>query len=123
MIGPPGIGKSMLAQGMAELLPKEELEDVLIFSNAEDENTPLVRTYRTGKGKAIVASFREEAKKVDSFRKFIFYILLFSLVFITAYYFFIWFQSPHLVEKIIHGRSRISYSIPYVFQYGDYIFI
>ena len=32
LIGEPGIGKSMLAKGMAELLPPEELQDILSIS-------------------------------------------------------------------------------------------
>ncbi|MGP8022899.1 MAG: ATP-binding protein, partial [Methanobacterium sp.] len=42
LIGEPGIGKSMLAKGMAELLPPEELQDVLVYPNAEDNHNPLI---------------------------------------------------------------------------------
>ncbi len=47
LIGTPGTGKSMLAQGMAELMPAEELEDVLMYPNRIDENNPLVRVLKT----------------------------------------------------------------------------
>ncbi|MFB6217587.1 MAG: ATP-binding protein, partial [Halobacteriaceae archaeon] len=33
MIGSPGTGKSMLAKAMSELLPKEDLQDVLVYHN------------------------------------------------------------------------------------------
>ncbi|VVB66503.1 Archaeal Lon protease [Candidatus Gugararchaeum adminiculabundum] len=46
-IGTPGTGKSMLAQAMAELLPPEELEDVLVYPNPNDENKPLARVIKT----------------------------------------------------------------------------
>lgn len=47
LIGPPGTGKSMMAQAMAELMQGEELEDVLIYPNPNNENMPMVRIMRT----------------------------------------------------------------------------
>ena len=50
LIGSPGTGKSMLAQAMAELLPLEDLEDVLVIPNINNENQPkieIVKTYPT----------------------------------------------------------------------------
>lgn len=47
LIGPPGTGKSMMAQAMAELMQTEQLEDVLIYPNPNNENQPLVRVART----------------------------------------------------------------------------
>ena len=47
LIGPPGTGKSMMAQAMAELMEKEELEDVLVYPNPNNENQPLVRVLKT----------------------------------------------------------------------------
>ena len=43
MIGDPGTGKSMLAKSMTELLPRDVLEDVLVYPNEDDENEPRVR--------------------------------------------------------------------------------
>jgi len=43
LIGPPGTGKSMLAQGMAELLPTVELQDVLAFENPNNDSEPLIK--------------------------------------------------------------------------------
>ena len=54
LIGDPGVGKSMLAKGMAQILPHETLQDVLIYPNAEDNNHPIVRTVPAGEGKKIV---------------------------------------------------------------------
>lgn len=62
LIGDPGVGKSMLAKGMAELLPPEVLEDVLIYPNPEDNNHPITRTVPAGEGRKIVKVTRNSAR-------------------------------------------------------------
>lgn len=47
LIGPPGTGKSMMAQAMAELMPIEKLEDIVAFPNPNDENQPAVKVVPT----------------------------------------------------------------------------
>ncbi len=82
LVGPPGTGKSMLAQAVAELLPAEDLEDILVYPNPKDENTPLVRTVPAGEGRKIVEKERVEAiRRVNSRRLTLSIILLFFLFF------------------------------------------
>ncbi|GAB7014009.1 ATP-dependent protease LonB [Halolamina salina] len=76
MIGSPGTGKSMLAKAMAELLPKEELEDVLVYHNPDDSNEPKVRTVPAGKGEQIIDAHKEEAQKRDQLRSLLMWIVI-----------------------------------------------
>ncbi|MDD4776635.1 MAG: ATP-binding protein, partial [Syntrophomonas sp.] len=62
LIGSPGTGKSMLGKAMSELLPVEELQDVLVYANPEDNNTPRVRVVPAGRGKQIVDAQQMEAR-------------------------------------------------------------
>ncbi len=81
LIGEPGTGKSMLAQSMVDFLPKDELEDILVFPNPEDSNRPKVKTLPAGKGKEIVRQYqiKAEREKKDRSRGIMFIIL--SVVF------------------------------------------
>ena len=76
MIGSPGTGKSMLAKAMSQLLPKESLQDVLVYHNPDDSNEPKVRTVPAGKGEQIVEAHKEEARKRNQMRSFLMWIIL-----------------------------------------------
>ena len=62
LIGDPGVGKSMLAKGMAQILPHESLQDILIYPNVEDNNHPIIRTVPAGEGKEIVKATTGSAR-------------------------------------------------------------
>jgi Lon-like ATP-dependent protease len=79
MIGSPGTGKSMLAKAMAELLPKEDLQDILVYPNSDDSNNPVIRTVASGRGKQIVAAHKAEAKKKTQFRQTLLMLLLLGI--------------------------------------------
>ncbi|MFT4890772.1 MAG: Lon-like ATP-dependent protease [Halobacteriales archaeon] len=76
MIGSPGTGKSMLAKAMSELLPREDLQDVLVYHNPDDGNEPKVRTVPAGKGEQIVEAHKEEARKRNQMRSFLMWIIV-----------------------------------------------
>src|SRR3989344_8453249 len=76
LIGQPGVGKSLVGQALAELLPKEKLVDVLVFPNPADENIPLIRTMPKSQGKKIVS--KAKIQEMSSFKNqnLIFFMLL-----------------------------------------------
>lgn len=71
MIGSPGTGKSMLAKAMAEMLPQDQLEDVLVYPNEKDDTNPRVRTVPSGTGEQIVRAHEQEVEKKQSMRRFL----------------------------------------------------
>ena len=77
LIGEPGVGKSLAGQALAELLPKENLTDIVVFPNQEDENVPIIKEYPKGKGKQIVAKSRFLQSKGMKFQNWVFYVLIF----------------------------------------------
>jgi Lon-like ATP-dependent protease len=80
MIGSPGTGKSMLAKAMAELLPKEELQDILVYPNSDDNNNPVIRTVAVGRGKQIVGAHKAEAKRKIQFRNTLLMLLIIGII-------------------------------------------
>ena len=61
LIGDPGTGKSLLGLGLAELLPREKLVDIVGFANPNDENKPLIRVLPASHGREMVTRARMEA--------------------------------------------------------------
>jgi Lon-like ATP-dependent protease len=68
LIGDPGTGKSMLGQALAELLPREELEDLLCLPNQNDSHTPRIMTVPAVEGRKIVDHYKQIARKTDQQR-------------------------------------------------------
>jgi len=62
LIGPPGTGKSMLAQAMAELLPSKVLEDVLAYENPNNDNNPLIKSIASFPGPNYLAKNPQYAR-------------------------------------------------------------
>ncbi|MCU4974943.1 ATP-dependent protease LonB [Halobacteria archaeon AArc-m2/3/4] len=83
MIGSPGTGKSMLAKAMSQLLPEEDLQDVLIYHNPDDENEPKVRTVPAGKGRQIVDVHKEEANKRNRTRTILMWVIIAAIILYT----------------------------------------
>ncbi len=81
LIGDPGTGKSMLAQAMAELLPQQELEDVLAYPNPEDQNQPRIRVVPAGKGKAIVKAQKAEARRLKEDKAKLKFLVIMMIIF------------------------------------------
>jgi Lon-like ATP-dependent protease len=78
MIGDPGTGKSMLARAMTELVPDDNLEDILCYPNEDDENEPRVRTVPAGRGEKIVADRRAQMRAArDKTNKTLLFIAIF----------------------------------------------
>ena len=104
LIGDPGVGKSMLAKGMAQILPHETLQDVLVYPNMEDNNHPLVRTVPAGEGKKIVRATKGSAKGQEE-RKTIITMFVIGAILIIG------FMYGRLLESIIAAALILLISI------------
>ncbi|MHC1632042.1 MAG: ATP-dependent protease LonB [Methanotrichaceae archaeon] len=85
LIGLPGTGKSMLGRAMSELLPVEEMQDVLVYNNPEDNNNPKIRVVPAKKGKQIVEAHKMEARKKTQTRNMFFMLIVMGLLAYSYY--------------------------------------
>src|SRR5436309_1717037 len=85
LIGDPGTGKSMLARSMTEMLPREDLQDIIVYHNPEDPNEPKIRVVPAGKGREIVNAQKAEAmqrreQKASMVMTIVFFIIGLSVI-------------------------------------------
>ena len=69
LIGEPGTGKSLLGMALAELLPKENLIDAIVYPNSADIHHPMIKTVPAGKGKEFVEKVRNKKKEMFTGKK------------------------------------------------------
>jgi len=120
LIGDPGTGKSMLARSISELLPKEELQDVLVYNNHEDNNEPRVRVVPAGKGKEIVQvqkaqAMIEKEKKAKSQMMIVGLIIMFGVLWFIAS----GFNNPMIVFYSLIAAAFVFMAMRYTNQRND----
>ncbi len=98
LIGEPGTGKSMLGTAMAELLPREDLEDILCVPNRKDSNTPKIVTVGSGEGRRIVDRYNEKASKGSNLRMILSLIIPLAIM---LYVIFVPVQSPYQRPQLV----------------------
>lgn len=81
LIGEPGTGKSMIGQALSELLPKEQLVDVISLPNQIDENVPLIRTLPRGKANELINKAKLTTMNYFKTQNILFFILaIFAII-------------------------------------------
>jgi Lon-like ATP-dependent protease len=94
LIGEPGTGKSMLGLALAELLPKERLQDVVAYPNPNDENQPMIRVIPAGQGREIVQQARMKTNSFFNIQNIIMIGLLIMAMVIP------WWARSHYTQEI-----------------------
>ncbi|MBS3064049.1 MAG: ATP-dependent protease LonB [DPANN group archaeon] len=72
LVGAPGTGKSLLGQGLAELLPKTNLNDILTYPNELDDSQPIVSAVHSGEGLSIVETAKLQILSANKNHQFLF---------------------------------------------------
>jgi len=88
LLGEPGTGKSLLASAMAELLPPEELEDVICSPNPEQRTQPLIQVVKAGQGEKLLREAKEKGNQRDFSLKFLTIFAAIAILLISFFYTF-----------------------------------
>lgn len=84
MIGEAGTGKSMLASAMAQMLPPDNLEDILALPNPQQPISPLIQRVPGGTGQQRLEQLREARQHAQTAVKFMWGSLFIGLGLVGA---------------------------------------
>ncbi|HLA46745.1 MAG TPA: ATP-dependent protease LonB [Thermoplasmata archaeon] len=101
LIGDPGTGKSMLARSMTELLPRDELQDIIVYHNPDDPNEPRIRVVPASKGREIVNAQKAEAMQRREQKASMMMTILFFIVGLSVLLSLDWTKSPPVFQPMV----------------------
>ncbi len=87
LVGEPGTGKSMLGQAMAQLLPKEDLEDILCIPSRREPQSPRILVIPRGEGRLIVDLYQRKAMRsvgIKNVLSIFIPLIIFTLAFLSG---------------------------------------
>jgi len=106
LIGDPGTGKSMLGIALAELLPKSTLKDILSYPNPNDENNPIIKEVKAGKGREEANSYLVDSKEILKNGNFLFFIFL-IIVLIAPWWVWSYYSKFGTIEAAIMTSASL----------------
>ncbi|GAB6174896.1 ATP-dependent protease LonB [Paradesulfitobacterium aromaticivorans] len=86
LLGEPGTGKSLLASAMAELLPPEELKDVICLPNREQRTQPLIQIVNSGASEKLLQEAKEKFKRQGFSLNFLLIFAVVAISFVSFFY-------------------------------------
>lgn len=89
LLGEPGTGKSLLASAMAELLPLEELKDVICLPNREQRTKPIIKVVNSGESEKMLQEAKEKVKRQGFSLNFLLIFAVIAILFVSIIYTFI----------------------------------
>ncbi len=101
LIGDPGTGKSMLARSMTELLPRDELQDIIVYHNPDDPNEPRIRVVPASKGREIVNAQKAEAMQRREQKASMMMTILFFIVGLSVLLSLDWTKNPPVFQPMV----------------------
>ena len=109
LIGEPGTGKSLLGLALAELLPKENLSDVLVFPNLHDQHKPLIKIVAAGKGRELFEEAeRKTMGKLTPANFFLAVIAIFGFLFPMWSFYYIGTLYGYIAGAIVFAASLLT---------------
>lgn len=117
LIGEPGTGKSMLGLALAELLPKEKLQDILALPNLNDDNTPLIKTLKAGQGRNEVQKAQFQTKQLFKNQNFL-YFLFAVLAMVAPWWIRYQYKSDLMFAAFFLGGILFLVGLVFLFNLG-----
>jgi Lon-like ATP-dependent protease len=104
------------------LLPKEELQDILVYPNSDDPNNPVIRTVAVGRGKQIVSAHKAEAKRKIQFRNTLLMLLIIGIIgysFITFQWLMGIIAAAFIFMALRYSTPREEAMVPKLLVFND----